>query len=86
MISPSVCPLDQVKVIAARTGASSLATPLANEMTRLALERSIHAMRSNSALRRIIMWNSAMISRASISVGTVKMMSPIYVKAYAKRK
>ncbi|TFV29785.1 hypothetical protein E4K64_36995 [Bradyrhizobium frederickii] len=48
----------------------SLATPLANEATRLARARSIHVMRPASVLRRIIRCNSAMISRASTKVGT----------------
>ncbi len=60
----------QGRVIAARTAASSFATPVANEATRLARARSIHGVRPASALRRIIMWNSEMISRASTRVGT----------------
>jgi hypothetical protein len=56
-------------VIAARAAASSLATPLAKEATRLARARSIHGVSPASTLRRTINWNSAMISRASTSVG-----------------
>jgi hypothetical protein len=62
--------LDQGSVIAARTAASSFATPLANEATILARARSIHGVSPSSALRRIIKWKSAMISRASTRVGT----------------
>ncbi|MDA9405183.1 hypothetical protein XH79_41475 [Bradyrhizobium sp. CCBAU 45389] len=64
--------MDHGEVIAAGTAASSFATPLENEATRLALTRarSIHGMRPASVLRRIIRWNSAMISRASTRVGT----------------
>ncbi len=57
-------------MIAARTAASSLATPLANEVTKLARARSIYVTRPASVLRRIIKWNSAMISQASTRVGT----------------
>lgn len=57
-------------MIAARTAISSFATPLANEATGLARAHSIHVMRSASVLRRIIRWNSAMISHASAKVGT----------------
>lgn len=70
LICPSVCPFDQGDVIAARTAAWSLPTPLANEATRLARARSIQGARPASVLRRIIRWNSAMISRASTRVGT----------------
>src|SRR6185437_13989962 len=55
----------------ARTAASSFATPLANEATRLARARSrIHGASPVFVLRRIIRWNSAMISRASTRDGT----------------
>jgi hypothetical protein len=68
---PSVCPFDQGEVIAAWTAASSFITPRANESTRLARTRSIQGNSSALALRRIIKWNSAMISRASTRVGTL---------------
>jgi len=63
-------PLDQDEVIAARTAASSLTTPPAKEAMRLARVRTIHGLSPASILRRIIKWNSAMISRGSTRVGT----------------
>jgi hypothetical protein len=70
VIRPSVCPSDLGEVIAARTAASSFATPLAKEATRLGRARPIHGVSPASALRRMIVWNSAMISRASTRVST----------------
>ena len=49
MICPSVCPLDQAAMIAARTAALSLMIPLAKDATRLAFARSIQASSSSSS-------------------------------------
>ena len=50
---PSVWPFDQGKAIAARTAASSFATPRAKEAVRLAQARSIHGVRAATVLFRI---------------------------------
>ena len=60
---------------AARTAASSLPTPLANEATRLVRARSMQGPSPSTALLRMIMWKSAMISRASTRVGTPASMA-----------
>ncbi len=75
VIWPSVCPFDQGNVIAARTAASSFATLLSNEATRLARPRLSRGASPVAALRRIIVWNSAMISRASTSAGMLASMA-----------
>jgi hypothetical protein len=54
MIGPSVCPLDQDEVIAARTATSSLTAPLANEATRLVRARPIREVSPPSTLHQII--------------------------------
>ena len=58
-------------------------TPLANEARRLVRARSIHGVSPATALRRIIIWKSAMISRASTSVGTpASMAATVTVSAF----
>ena len=59
---------------------------LANEATRLARARSIHGGSPASALRRIIKWNSAMISRASTRVGTpASIAATVTVSAFVSK-
>lgn len=70
VICPSVCPLDQAEMIAARTAALSLMIPLAKDATRLAFAHSIQASSSPSSFFRIISWKAAMMLRASTSSGT----------------
>jgi hypothetical protein len=73
-------------VIAALTAISSFATPLANEATRLARARSIHGMSPSSVLRRIIKWNSAMISRVSTRLGTpASIAATVTVSAFVSK-
>src|SRR3984957_16938263 len=68
VIWPSVCPLDHADEIAAQTAALSLATPFANEATKLDRARSSHGSKSASDFARTIAWKSATIPLASTSI------------------
>ena len=54
MIYSSVWPLDQSWVMAARTAALSLITPLAKEAIRLKLAMAIHRSRSATSFLRVM--------------------------------
>ena len=85
-IWPSVCPLDHGKAIAASIAALSLDTPLANAATRLAWALLIQASRSARAFRRMMPWNSRIISRASTrTVTPLSMAATVIVSALDSR-
>ena len=70
MICPSVCPLDQAEVIAARTAALPFVTPLAKDATRLGARPFDPGVELGFGFVRTIAWNAAIVSRASTSKGT----------------
>src|ERR1700726_4094397 len=75
VICPSTWPFDQGCVIAARTAAMSLRTPVAKDETRLALAFAIQASSLASSFFRIISWNWSMSVRAATRDGTPASMA-----------
>jgi hypothetical protein len=62
-----------------------LATPLANEATKLERARAIQAASSASTLLRTMAWNAAMSSRASTSSGTpLSIAAMVIVSAFER--
>src|ERR1700688_907999 len=70
VICASTWPFDQGCVIAARTAALSLRTPVARDETRLAFACAIQASSLASSFFRIMSWNWSMSVRASTRDGT----------------
>jgi dimethylglycine dehydrogenase len=85
-IWPSVCPLDQDNAIAASIAALSLDTPLPKAATRLLRALMIQVSSSASAFRRMMSWNSRMISRASTRTATpLSIAATVIVSAFDSR-
>lgn len=67
---------DHWKTMAARTAAMSLATPFANDASRLVRALVIHRSRSALDFRRIMAWKPLMICRASTREDTPRRRNP----------